>query len=68
MKQVLKALIIVVIGGLSPLGATLAETELADPKPSMDNPRRIVVALNTFDERTVNNVLFNVVNMQKFYG
>jgi len=45
-----------------------AETELAEPRPSMDNPRRIVIALNTHDERAVNNVLFNVVNIQKFYG
>ena len=45
-----------------------AETVLADPKPDMDDPRRIVLALNTNDEAAVNNLLFNVVNIQKFYG
>jgi uncharacterized protein len=45
-----------------------AETNLSDPKPSMDNPRKIVLALNTKDEVAVNNLLFNVVNIQKFYG
>lgn len=45
-----------------------AETVLSDLQPSMDNPRRVVLALNTNDERAVNNLLFNVVNIQKFYG
>jgi uncharacterized protein len=45
-----------------------ADTELSDPKPGMDNPRQIVLALNTNDEAAVNNLLFNVVNIQKFYG
>mgnify|MGYP003972524735 CR=1 FL=1 len=45
-----------------------AETELSDPKPDMDNPRQIVLALTTKDEAAVNNLLFNVVNIQKFYG
>mgnify|MGYP006422417643 FL=1 len=46
----------------------LADTELSEPKPGMDNPRQIVLALNTSDETAVNNLLFNVVNIQKFYG
>ena len=46
----------------------LADTQLSEPKPSMDNPRQIVLALNTNDEAAVNNLLFNVVNIQKFYG
>jgi len=49
-------------------GPAMAETVLSDPKPGMDNPRQIVMALNTSDESAVNNLLFNVVNIQKFYG
>ena len=49
-------------------GPARAETELSDPKPGMDNPRQIVLALNNNDENAVNNILFNVVNIQKFYG
>ena len=45
-----------------------AETGLADPKPSFDNPRKVVFQLSTGDPRAINNLLFNVVNVQKFYG
>ena len=45
-----------------------AETELSDPKPTMDGPRKVVVSLHTKDDFKVNNLLYNVVNIQKFYG
>jgi uncharacterized protein len=45
-----------------------ADTVLADPKPSFDNPRRIALMLSTDDPKTVNQLLFNVINIQKFYG
>lgn len=48
--------------------ATAGETMLADPKPDPDNPRKILLQLTTDDSRAVNDVLFNVVNIQKFYG
>ncbi len=48
--------------------AAVAETRLASPKPDFDNPRKIVLQLTSRDERTMNNLLFNVVNIQKFYG
>jgi len=50
-------------GAVQPAGATMAE-----PAPSFDEPRRIVVSLNEKDEKRVNTVLSNVMNMQKFYG
>lgn len=45
-----------------------ADTPLADPKPSWDNPRKVVLQLNVDDPRHVNNVLYNAINIQKFYG
>jgi hypothetical protein len=48
--------------------AFAGETVLADPKPDPDNPRKILLQLTTDDPRAVNDVLFNVVNIQKFYG
>ncbi len=68
MKHILTAFLILVAAWATPLGSVRADTELAEPKPSMDAPRRIVIALSTFDEAAVNNILYNVVNIQKFYG
>lgn len=48
--------------------AWAGETVLAEPRPSWDNPRRIVLQLTSDDVRHVNNVLTNAVNLQKFYG
>ncbi len=45
-----------------------ADTVLADPKPSFDSPRRIALILSTDDPKIVNQLLFNVINIQKFYG
>jgi len=45
-----------------------ADTVLADPKPSIDTPRRIALMLSTDDPKIVNQLLFNVINIQKFYG
>jgi uncharacterized protein len=51
-----------------PLGAVAAETELAPPLPTPDAPRKILLQLATDEPRQVNDLLFNVVNIQKFYG
>jgi intracellular sulfur oxidation DsrE/DsrF family protein len=51
--------------GLTPANA---QTVLSDPKPSMENPRRIALMLSTDDPKIVNQLLFNVINIQKFYG
>ena len=45
-----------------------AETALAEPAPDPDNRRKIILQLTSDDPRTVNDVLFNAVNVQKFYG
>lgn len=49
-----------------PAGA--ADTILAEPKPSWDSPRKVVLQLTNDDVRHVNNVLYNAINIQKFYG
>ncbi|WP_404383470.1 hypothetical protein [Caenispirillum salinarum] len=48
--------------------AQAAELEFADPPPGFDTPRKIVLQLTSADEKTVNNVLWNAINLQKFYG
>lgn len=48
--------------------ARAQQTPLADPKPSWDNPRKLVLQLTVDDPRHVNTVLYNAVNVQKFYG
>jgi len=48
--------------------AHAGETELAAPPPGFDNPRRIILQLTTDDERQANSILWNAINLQKFYG
>lgn len=67
--------LLIVLVGLAGFAGALAgtpatarmETELAEPSP-LDEPRRILLALNTEQAGEVNNLLYNVVNIQKFYG
>ena len=61
------ALLIVFLAAGAPAGAA-AETRLADPKPSFDNPRKIMLQLTSGDPRDMNNILWNAINIQKFYG
>lgn len=51
---------------VSPVRA--AETEFADPPPGFDTPRQIMLQLTSDDEQVINNVLWNAINLQKFYG
>src|SRR3546814_5252916 len=41
--------------------------KFADPQPTIDAPRRIVVSLAEDDPKRINAVLSNIVNIQKFY-
>lgn len=52
----------------SPAAAQLRETPLADPKPSVDQPRRIVISIAESDPARANAVFSNVINIQEFYG
>lgn len=49
-------------------GAGVRETPLADPKPTVDAPRRIVVSLSESDPARANAIFHNLVNVQGFYG
>ncbi len=48
--------------------ARAADTELSDPKPSIDHPRRIVMTMSEAEPKRIDAVLTNVGNIQKFYG
>ncbi|BCD63120.1 hypothetical protein NitYY0826_C2010 [Nitratiruptor sp. YY08-26] len=46
----------------------LADTEFAEPKPSIDNPRKIVFPITHGDDESINHVLSSANNVMKFYG
>lgn len=48
--------------------AQFLETELAEPRPDFDQPRKIMLQISTDNEKKINDVLWNAVNLQKFYG
>jgi len=48
--------------------ALFADTEFADPKPAMDNPRQIVFSVTQGDDAAINHVLSSANNVLKFYG
>lgn len=62
------AILIMAALAVSAVPAPAAETRLADPQPTPENPRRIILQLSTKDPGAINNLLFNAVNIQKFYG
>ena len=45
-----------------------AETEFADPKPSLENPREFVFPITKNERREINHVLSSANNVIKFYG
>jgi hypothetical protein len=45
-----------------------AETQFADPKPAIDNPRQIVFCITSADDEEINHVLSSANNVLKFYG
>lgn len=49
-------------------GAGVRETPTADPKPTADAPRRIVVSLSESDPARAHAIFSNIVNIQGFYG
>jgi len=60
MKQVLLFMMVFVL--------SFADTEFADPKPSIDNPRKIVFPITKGDDESINHVLSSANNVMKFYG
>ena len=45
-----------------------SETEFAEPKPSMENPRKFVFPITTWDKAEINHILGSANNVIKFYG
>ncbi|QQP88958.1 DsrE family protein [Skermanella sp. TT6] len=45
-----------------------ADTVLASPEPSPEAPRRLLLQLTSSDEKDINNLFYNAVNVQDFYG
>ncbi|WP_345989723.1 DsrE family protein [Sulfurimonas sp. HSL1-2] len=45
-----------------------ADTEFADPKPALDNPRQVVFSVTEGSDEAINHVLSSANNVLKFYG
>ncbi|MCW8915379.1 MAG: DsrE family protein [Magnetovibrio sp.] len=67
MKQAVKVLLVAVMALFS-ISQIAHATTMAEPEPDFDNPRLVVLSLNEKDEKRVNTVLNNVMNIQKAYG
>jgi intracellular sulfur oxidation DsrE/DsrF family protein len=49
------------------LSFSIAETEFAEPKPAIDNPRQLVFSIPSGDIKEINRILSTVNNVMKFY-
>ena len=56
------------IGFVFLLSFLSAETEFADPKPSLENPRKFVFPITKNSRDEINHVLSSANNVIKFYG
>ena len=45
-----------------------AETEFAEPKPSMDNPRKFIFPITKWNNDEIHHILGSANNVIKFYG
>ncbi len=61
MKQLLVTLVIM-------LSFVSAETQMAEPKPSMDNPRKFIFPITKWDRDEIKHILGSANNVIKFYG
>lgn len=61
MKEILLILTLI-------FSSVYGETEFAEPKPAMDNPRQLIFSIPTFDTKEVNRIISTVNNVIKFYG
>ncbi|MFH0710454.1 MAG: DsrE family protein [Pseudomonadota bacterium] len=48
--------------------AAHAETQFAQPVPSIDNPRQVVFCITEGDDESINHVLSSANNVLKYYG
>ena len=49
------------------LSTIAAETEFAEPKPAIDNPRQLVFSIPSSELKEINRILSTVNNVIKFY-
>ena len=49
-------------------GSLVADTEFADPPPSLENPRKFVFPITKGENDEINHVLNSANNVMKFYG
>jgi uncharacterized protein len=50
-------------------GAGLTQdTKIIGSEPDWDNPRKVMLQITSNDPAHVNNVYYNAINLQKFYG
>jgi len=61
MKRIMMAIVMLV-------SVLAADTEFAEPKPSIDNPRQIVFCITEGDDESIHHVLSSANNVLKFYG
>lgn len=61
MKKILLTLALI-------LSSIYGETQFAEPKPAMDNPRQLIFSIPTADTKEVNRIISTVNNVIKFYG
>jgi len=61
MKKILLNICLV----LSFLGA---DTQFADPKPTIENPRQFIFPITSGEEHQISHVLSSASNVMKFYG
>jgi len=45
-----------------------ADTQFADPKPTIENPRQFIFPITSGDENQISHVLSSASNVMKFYG
>lgn len=61
MKRLFLALLVLV-------SISWGDTQLAEPIPSIDKPREIVLGVSSGDDETIQHVLSTANNVLKFYG
>ncbi len=64
----MKKIWVVLLALLTLVNFSIADTELSDPKPSLENPRKFVFPITSDDEEEISHVLSSVSNVMKFYG
>jgi intracellular sulfur oxidation DsrE/DsrF family protein len=63
-----RRVLLAALAALPLMAAGRRETQLSDPKPSIDAPRRLVVSISERDPDRANAVFSNIINIQGFYG